>query len=63
MHIKRRIAAATLALALAVGGAVGISAGDLDGPSGDPTEEAGATWSFTGPGCKGGAGTNGATWT
>ena len=48
MQIKRRIAAATLALALAVGGIVGIAATDLDDPSSQGTEQAGATWSFTG---------------
>jgi hypothetical protein len=62
MHIKRRIAAAALALALALGGAVGMSAQDLDDPTGEVTEQAGGTWSFTVPGGKGGAETNGGTW-
>lgn len=63
MQIKRRVAAAVLALALAVGGIVGFNAQDFDGADHQVTEQAGGTWSFTLPGGKGGgAETNGSTW-
>lgn len=61
MSIKRRIAAATLALSLALAGLLGVDASHGDVPA-ETTEQAGATWSFTGWPGKGGSGTNGATW-
>ena len=63
MHIKRRVAAATLALALAIGGVVGIGGQVLDQPADEATEEAFGIYNFTGFGGKGGgAHTNGSTW-
>ena len=64
-RITARIATVTLAAALALGGLFGVGLAQLDdGPAATPTEEAGATWSFTvaSGGGKGGAGTQGATW-
>ena len=59
-RFTRRIAAATLAAALTLGGFAGIGAAADD--HGDaPTEQAGSTWSFTGGG-KGGPQPNGSTW-
>ncbi|MDH3681367.1 MAG: hypothetical protein OEV40_15620 [Acidimicrobiia bacterium] len=59
-----RIAAATLAAALAVGGLLGVGAVGVSHHDGDTAgDETAATWSFTSPGDgKGWSGTNGATW-
>ncbi len=64
-RITARIATVTLAAGLALGGLFGAGLSGLDHDAGNtPTEEAGATWSFTvAPGGgKGWAGTQGATW-
>ncbi len=65
MHITRRIATATLALALALGGAVGVVAAGLDAPPAEASEQAGSPWAAFGsggPGGRGGVGTHGGTW-
>lgn len=63
-RFKARLAAATLAAALALAGVVGVGAAGADHHDGDPTtDEVAATWSFPNPGGGGGwGGTNGATW-
>lgn len=62
--ITSRIAAAVLAGALSIGGLMSVGAVVADDHQVDaPVEETAATWSFTiAPGGKGGATTNGATW-
>lgn len=65
-RFTRRIAATTLAAALTLGGFAGIGAAATPDDHGDaPTEQAGSTWSFAGGGFgggKGGATTQGSTW-
>ena len=64
IRVARRVAAAVLAATLALGGAVGFGGAGADDPHDTAgTEQAGATWSFTGDnGGKDWHGTNGATW-
>ncbi len=62
-RITRRIAAATLAAALTVGGLVAVGTAIDTGTADTAEEQAGATWSYTvGPVAKKGADTLGATW-
>lgn len=61
--ITSRIAAAVLAGALSIGGLMSVGAVVADDQVDAPVEETAATWSFTiAPGGKGGAHTQGATW-